>query len=276
MTLSCKISYTVNATYTGARGRVSGSGSLFETNAIALNDGTAAGEADGLFSASPELTAGDIHAYALADGLVDLYGATLDFSAIKLILIEADLGNAANLVIGGGSWAGPFGDASSTVDIKPGCAFMLACQDAIGWVVPDDADELLLTSSADASYGLVLVGVSSAISAPAFAVQPAIVGIPTVGVPCTCTDGDWSGNPVFAYAWKRGGTTIVGATGATYTPLPGDVGKALVRVSTASNIAGGVNVPTAPVTVVAGAPVVVPLGDIGLSNDLSIDGLANH
>ena len=251
MTLTVKISASIIATYSAARGLVSGAGALNQSLALALADGTAAGQADGLFSDDLDLAAGDTMTYFLSGGLVDLYGASLDFSGIKIILVQADLTNTANLVVGAGSWLGPFGDPSSSVEIKPGGSFLMFCEDATGWAVDPNADELPITCAAAATGSIVLVGISSALSVPGYSLKPEIIGTPMVGVESDCTPGDWSGLPVFSYRWRLGGTVISGASSPAYTPVPSQVGKALTRVTTASNIAGSVTVATEPVIVQA-------------------------
>ncbi|MHB8286370.1 MAG: hypothetical protein ACYDD1_17090 [Caulobacteraceae bacterium] len=249
MTLSAKITIGVTATYSGQRGLVAANASMSVPISVSLSDGTAVGQADGLFTDDTGVTAGVANEYDLASGLLDIYGASLEFSAIKVIMVVADANNASDLIVGGGTWEGPFGAAGNTLNIKPGGVWPMFCLDANGWPVAEGADSFLITSEDDAAYSLILIGVSSAISAPAYAVAPASVGAPQVGVPATFTDGDWSGNPVFAYRYKVGGT-LKPATenGATYTPLAGEAGKTLSRQTVASNIAGRVEVWTAPVT----------------------------
>ena len=66
--------------------------------------------------------------------------------------------------------------------------------------------------------------------------QPSISGTPQVGQTLTAdtsniSDLDGITNPTFAYQWRSGGLTIIGATGSTYTLTAGDQGKTItVRV----------------------------------------------
>ena len=186
----------------------------------------------------------------MANGLQDGYGRQLEFTAVKFLRIVTDPANASDLVMGGGSWPGMFGDPSNTISFRPNTKLTFELGDANGWPVIAGADELLFTSASPAAYKLILGGVSSQLSIPAIsALRPAIVGIPRVGTPCSCTDGDWSGSPVFSYQWRRGSNVIPGATGATYTPVAADLGKALSRTTYADNIAGGANATSAGVLV---------------------------
>ena len=66
--------------------------------------------------------------------------------------------------------------------------------------------------------------------------QPTISGMPQVGQTLTAdtsniSDLDGITNPTFAYQWRGGGLTIIGATGSTYTLTASDQGKTItIRV----------------------------------------------
>ena len=64
---------------------------------------------------------------------------------------------------------------------------------------------------------------------------PAIVGDATVGSILTAVPGAWGPAPVsLAYQWYRSGTAVVGATGASYTPDAGDLGRTITVKVTGS------------------------------------------
>ena len=66
-------------------------------------------------------------------------------------------------------------------------------------------------------------------------VAPTITGTAQVGSTLTATAGSWSGGPTgYAYQWLADGTTISGATAATYAPTAAVVGKRLTVRVTAS------------------------------------------
>ena len=64
---------------------------------------------------------------------------------------------------------------------------------------------------------------------------PAITGTARVGLVLTASAGSWNPSDVStSLQWLAGGVDIPGATGATYTPVAGDLGKAItVRVTAA-------------------------------------------
>jgi hypothetical protein len=79
-------------------------------------------------------------------------------------------------------------------------------------------------------------------------IPPAITGAPVVGQPLACSQGVWTGPPnVYSYQWTREGADLPGATLASYTVVPSDVGKALRCRVTASNSMGSAQATSAPV-----------------------------
>ncbi len=77
--------------------------------------------------------------------------------------------------------------------------------------------------------------------APVNSLVPSIAGIAKEGVQLKAFPGDWTGNPVFTFQWKKGAANIAGATTDTYTPVTGDVGSAISVVVTATNTTGTAN-----------------------------------
>lgn len=55
--------------------------------------------------------------------------------------------------------------------------------------------------------------------------KPAISGTPAVGSLLTAVPGTWDAGVALTYRWKVAGAVVVGATGASYAPVPADVGK---------------------------------------------------
>lgn len=89
---------------------------------------------------------------------------------------------------------------------------------------------------------------------PANTVLPAITGTAQVGQVLTVTNGTWTGtSPTFARQWKAAGVNIANATGTTYTPVVGDVGKAITCTVTATNTAGSASATSAATAAVIAA-----------------------
>ncbi|WP_395674708.1 hypothetical protein [Inquilinus sp.] len=88
--------------------------------------------------------------------------------------------------------------------------------------------------------------------APSNTVLPAITGTAQVGQVLTSTTGTWTARPGATYArqWKAAGVNIGGATGTTYTPVGGDVGKVITVAVTATNNKGAASATSAATTAV--------------------------
>jgi len=116
-----------------------------------------------------------------------------------------------------------------------------------------------ITQGGDPGFGYVPP------SAPVFTSDPAIEGGAIEGTAVSYIAGSFTANPVATTTqeWTRDGVGIPGATGATYTPVVADVGKALRVRQTATNNLGSSSATSAPVTVAAYIP--PPTG--ALTND---------
>lgn len=96
------------------------------------------------------------------------------------------------------------------------------------------------------SRGFAIASPVGIVTRPGILTVPIINGTPTVGVPSGYTAGTYSGSGIMTITrqWTIGapgstsGADILNATGSTYTPVVGDIGKVLRVVETASNSAG--------------------------------------
>ncbi|MHB8469252.1 MAG: GH25 family lysozyme [Gaiellaceae bacterium] len=130
--------------------------------------------------------------------------------------------------------------------------------------------ELQLTASTNdgtasatsaATVAVAAAGAPSA-SQPQAITSPSAAGTAQVGQVLTASVGTWSGSPTaFSYAWRRCDPTgascgvIAGATAATYTITPGDVGATISLAVTATGPGGSQAVATPPTATVALAPI---------------------
>lgn len=95
---------------------------------------------------------------------------------------------------------------------------------------------------------------------PENTVLPSISGTPRVGETLVGDDGAWTGTPAPALTrqWFADGAEISGATGTTYAPVAGDIGKEITITVTATSPAGTASAtsePTAAVTAALAPPV---------------------
>ena len=116
-------------------------------------------------------------------------------------------------------------------------------------------------------------------SPPANTAPPTVTGTAQEGQTLSVTTGSWTGTPPlsYGYQWRDCDLStgacadVAGATTATYTPGPTDVGFALAARVTAANSGGSTSADSAPTAVVAPVPVapsnVTPPSISGLAQD---------
>ncbi|HEY6890540.1 MAG TPA: hypothetical protein VI300_22240, partial [Solirubrobacter sp.] len=83
---------------------------------------------------------------------------------------------------------------------------------------------------------------------------PAVTGTVAFGRTVTCDEGQWLGNPAFAYEWRRDGKAIAGATDRTYVVAAADVTHHLACHVSGTNAGGSAEATSAAVTVPPVAP----------------------
>lgn len=137
--------------------------------ALALTDGTGAGQANILFADQRTVASATNDDIDLAGVLTDAFGATITTAElVAILIINAPISGPANttsLTIGGGSnpVAGFLGGTTPTIGpIGPGGVVLLACPTAagLGAVAAGTADILRIANSsgAAATYQIVIIG----------------------------------------------------------------------------------------------------------------------
>lgn len=82
-------------------------------------------------------------------------------------------------------------------------------------------------------------------AAPINLIEPTITGTAKVGIPLTVDGGAWAGAMEITYQWKVDAANVAGATGASYVPVVGNVGKKISVAVTGKNDAFSTVVTTA-------------------------------
>lgn len=129
----------------------------FEQKAhVDLTLGTGLDQANHVFTDTRTLAASATETLDLAGGLTDALGATLTFTAIKAILIEAAAANTNSVVFGGGSnpFRGWFADATDKLSIPPGGFLLLTDPTAAGQAVIAATGDLLLVANSSSGTGV--------------------------------------------------------------------------------------------------------------------------
>ncbi len=172
MALSSKITTLVSASQTGDNDFGGPGFTPSLTGTINTTDGTAAGQADLIFTDERIVGDGADDDLDLAVGLVDALGTSLTFvTVVSITVVNGPISGTANttdLTIGGGTnpFFGFLGSGTDTVGpLKPGASFQIAASDAagIGTVTAATADILRITNSAGAAatYQICIIGRSA-------------------------------------------------------------------------------------------------------------------
>jgi hypothetical protein len=111
---------------------------------------------------------------------------------------------------------------------------------------------------------------AAAIPAPVNTAAPAITGNTFIGDILSCSTGTWTGTGIsYAYQWKRGGSSISGATNSTYEIQSADNGSTITCTVTASNGGGSASATSsATATVTALFNGLSPTGAWSMGRDL--------
>jgi hypothetical protein len=138
--------------------------------ALAFATGTAAGQADLIFSDTRTLAASANEDLDLAGGLTGAFGTSLTFVKVKVIFVAAAAGNTNNVIVGGApanAFVNWVSDATDKVVVKPGGFLMLSVGtgDLAGYGVTAGTGDLLRIANSggttSVTYDIVVFGTSA-------------------------------------------------------------------------------------------------------------------
>lgn len=154
--VSAIVSVHLSATYSEAPPLGSAQQIVNENPLLNLNPGTGAGNSDTMFTKSINIAASGNTTIDLTGSALDVFGATVAFAFVQMVLIEADSGNVNNIVVGNGTnpWLWDFDAGTDTESVKPGG--MLLKADKTGWPVTAATADIL--KIANSGSGTAVVG----------------------------------------------------------------------------------------------------------------------
>lgn len=168
MALTTKLNVSLSAVQTAAKDLTTVRAPLDYAKALILGSGTAAGQADQLWSDTRTIAASGTDPLDLAGSLIDALGTTLTFARVKGLIVVAAAANVNDVVIGGAAsntFTGPFVDATDKLKVRPGGVLALFAPAATGYpVTASTGDQLLIANSGgttSVTYDVVIIGASA-------------------------------------------------------------------------------------------------------------------
>jgi hypothetical protein len=170
MSLTSKISLNVAAALSSSLDLVTPAARLSQRYSTELDDGTAAGAADKVFSDTRTLNASATENLDLAGSLTDALGASLTFAKVKALIVHAAAANTNNVVVGGDAtttFFGIFADETDAIVLRPGAtlALFVGEADAAAYAVTAATADLLKITNSGAgtavSYDIIIIGTSA-------------------------------------------------------------------------------------------------------------------
>lgn len=107
----------------------------------------------------------------------------------------------------------------------------------------DDLDAIITFTNVATGAGGTTTAVSNGVgpivpAAPVFSENPSATGTARVGQTLTGVNGTVIGGTITSVSWRRNGSTIMGATGQTYTVTEDDLGAIITFANTATGAGG--------------------------------------
>lgn len=169
MTLDAKLSVRYGVQLASAVDLGAARADLSKSAALALANGTGAGQADRAWADTITLAASANQDIDLAGALLDALGGPFSLARVRGLLVAAAAGNTNNVVVGAAAanaWTGLLG-ATHTVTLRPGAVFAAFCgaADASGYAVTGGTGDLLRVANSGAgtpvTLDVVVIGASA-------------------------------------------------------------------------------------------------------------------
>jgi hypothetical protein len=168
MSLTTSLRLALTAVQYGAQDLGTARFPLTYDKTVNMPSGTAAGQADLMWSDQRTLAASASESLDLAGTLVGALGQTLTFARVKAIVIRAADGNTNDVIVGGAAsntWVGPFADATDKIKVKPGGLLLLAAPGATAYPVTAGTGDQLQVANSGAgttvTYDVIVIGASA-------------------------------------------------------------------------------------------------------------------
>lgn len=171
MALDTKISLSILSTLTSALDLVTSTSPLAYPTTWEWDSGTAADQADRIWTDTRTITASGTDDLDLAGGLTDAFGTAITFARVRALLVTADPTNTNLVILGNAAangWSGtntPFTATTTTHRIQPGGLNLYIAPQADGFpVTAGTADILRVTNSAGGTpvtYTIIIIGCSA-------------------------------------------------------------------------------------------------------------------
>ncbi len=162
-----KLTLSLASTQTNPLDLATGQAPLNYLKSIALSSGTGTNQADRIWHDQRTLAASGSETIDLAGALTDVFGATLTFARIKMVLIVASAANtnAVNVNREATNGVPLFLAASDGIPVRPGGLFCWAAPDATAVAVTAGTGDLLAIANSGAgtsvTYDVVIIGASA-------------------------------------------------------------------------------------------------------------------
>ena len=167
MTLAATISLRVQALQSSALDLSTVVDTLNQAFEQTFDDGTGANQANALWSDTRSINSASNETLDLYGSLTNAFGATLNFTKVRTIIIRSRSTNTTVLSVGAASapLVGPLVDATDLLTIRPGGIFEWACSDATAVPVTAGTADLLTIANSGAgtavTYSIVVIGCSA-------------------------------------------------------------------------------------------------------------------